>query len=70
MINFADAPAAARIHPPWNDLAGRTWRLEDLLSDRVFVRDGTEIATGGLYVQLAPWGFHVLAWTDEPDANA
>ena len=64
VINFADAPAAARrVHPPWNDLAGRTWRLDDLLSDRVFVRDGTEIATDGLYVQLAPWEFHVLAWT-------
>ena len=70
MINFADAPAAARIHPPWNDLAERTWRLEDLLSDQVFVRDGTEIATDGLYVQLAPWEFHVFAWNDEPDVNA
>ena len=42
VINFADAPAAARIHPPWNDLAERTWRLDDLLSDRVYRtrRDG------------------------------
>ena len=60
VINFADAPAAARIHPPWNDLAERTWRLEDLLSDRVFVRDGTEIATDGLYVQLASVGVPCL----------
>ena len=66
VINFADAPAAARIHPPWNDLAERTWRLEDLLSDRMFERDGTEIATDGLYVQLAPWEFHVFAWNDAP----
>jgi hypothetical protein len=70
VINFADAPAAARVHPPWNDLAERTWRLEDLLSSQVFVRDGSEIATDGLYVQLAPWEFHVLAWDDEPGVNA
>ena len=65
VINFADAPAAARIHPPWDDLAERTWRLDDLLSGEVFVRDGTEIATSGLYVQLAPWAFHVFAVHDE-----
>ena len=68
VINFADEPASARIHPPWNDLAGRTWRLEDLLSGQVFVRDGTEIAGDGLYVRLAPWEFHVLACDEGPDA--
>jgi hypothetical protein len=66
----AETCTAARIHPPWNDLAERTWRLEDLMSNRVFVRDGTEIATDGLYVQLAPWEFHVFAWNDAPDVNA
>ncbi len=59
-INFADAPASARIHLPWDDLAGRTWRLDDLLAGEQFERDGTEMAAEGLYVQLAPWEFHVL----------
>ena len=70
VINFADAPAAARVHPRWDDLAERMWTLDDVLSGQVFVRDGTEIATNGLYVQLAPWAFHIFALRDERSLGA
>jgi len=60
VVNDADAPAAARIRLPWPDLAGAAWRLRDLLSVDEFERDGDEIADEGLFVQLPPWGFHVL----------
>ncbi len=60
MINNADAPASARIQLPWDDLAGQTWRLDDVLADEQYERDGTEMAAEGLFVQLAPWQFHVL----------
>ena len=63
VVNLADAPAAAHVHLPWPDLAGRTWRLEDLLSGDVFERDGDETATAGLYVDLPPRGTHVMAWS-------
>ena len=56
------APAAARVHVPWTDLAGRTWRLHDLLADDTFERDGTEVASDGLFVRLPAWGSHVLTW--------
>jgi hypothetical protein len=69
VINYADTPAAARIHPTGGDLAGRSWRLEDVLSGQVFERDGTEMATDGLYVELPPWQFHVFACHDEPSIN-
>ena len=51
------------VHLPWGDLAGRSWRLEDQLSGDVFERDGDELANDGLYVQLPPWGTHLLTWT-------
>ncbi len=54
------AGRGAAVHLPWADLAGPTWRLDDLLSGDEFERDGDEIAGEGLYVQLPPWGFHVL----------
>jgi Alpha amylase, catalytic domain len=62
VVNDADAPAAARIHLPWDDLAGDTWLLEDQLSGDLFERDGGELSTYGLYVQLPVWGCHVLTW--------
>jgi hypothetical protein len=63
VINWADTPATARVHLPWGDLAGRTWRLDDPLAGVTYQRDGTELAVEGLYVQLPPWGFHAFAWT-------
>ena len=69
VVNYADAPAAALVHLPWDDLGGRTWRLADRLSGQAFVRDGSAIANDGLYVQLGPWQFHVLAWTADDAAT-
>jgi hypothetical protein len=45
---------------PWTDLAGKSWRFKDLLTTEEFNRDGTELATEGLFVDLPPWGFHLL----------
>jgi hypothetical protein len=60
VINLADEPATALIHPPWTNLPGRSWQLEDLLSGDDYERDGTDVASSGLYVALLPWGFHIL----------
>lgn len=34
--------------------------LEDLLAGRRFARDGTDLKTKGLFVDLPPWGYHWL----------
>ena len=67
VVNDGPGPAAARVQVPWADVAGRAWRLDDLLSGDSFLRDGDEIASAGLYVGLRPWGCHLLAWTHAPD---
>jgi len=41
-------------------LAGRAWRLMDLMSGDVFERDGDEMTDPGLFVDLPPWGYHFL----------
>ncbi|MEV4280398.1 alpha-amylase [Actinoplanes xinjiangensis] len=64
VVNFGDHPAQARVTLPWPGLAGRSWELTDLLDGRVFDRDGDELAGEGLFVDLPPWGTHVL--TVEP----
>lgn len=66
VVNDADAPASARVHVPWTDLAGQSWRLDDRISGDVFDRDGNEIAADGLYVQLPPWGASVFDWRLSP----
>ena len=69
VINNADAPASARIQLPWDDLAGQTWRLDDVLADEQYERDGTELDAEGLFVQLAPWQFHVSPWSGQSESG-
>ena len=59
-MNFGDTPAQARVHVPWDDLGGSSWRLEDLLSGDRFDRSGDEMQDAGLYVELGPWCAHLL----------
>lgn len=61
ILNFGDQPAQARIQLPWPDLPGHPWTLTDLLTGDTFPRDGDELAHNGLYVDLPPWGAHVLS---------
>jgi len=67
VVNDAGAPAAARVQLPWADIGEGRWRLDDLLSGDVYERDSAEMAGAGLFVQLPPWGFHVLAWSPVHD---
>jgi hypothetical protein len=60
-VNLSGHGAQGRVGLPWNALGGRQWRLTDLLDGRVFDRAGDELASAGLYVDLPPWGAHVLA---------
>jgi hypothetical protein len=61
VVNLSGVPAQGRIPLGLPGLAGRGWRLADLLEDRVFERDGDELAGTGLYVDLPPWGGHLLS---------
>jgi hypothetical protein len=61
VINFSGEQAQGRVQLGWPDLAGRVWRLEDLLGGEPFERGGDEMAGEGLYVDLPPWQFHLVA---------
>ena len=61
VVNLSGQPAQARIPLDWPDLRGRSWRLTDILVPSVFKRDGGELASPGLFVDLGPWQFHLLA---------
>jgi hypothetical protein len=63
IVNYADAPASSIIHLPWDDVAGRAWQLDDLLTGDAFARDGDDLAANGLFVALEAWGSHLFAWT-------
>ena len=60
VVNLSEYPSQGRVHPPWNELVGRMWQLRDVLSGNTFERDGGEMQSAGLYVDLPAWGVHFL----------
>jgi alpha amylase-like protein len=59
-VNYAGNQSQCYVRPPFSDLTGRTVRLKDLMGPASFDRDGNELASQGLYLDLPPWGFHVF----------
>jgi hypothetical protein len=60
VVNLSDISVQARVQVPWPDASGTTWHLIDPLSNVFYERGGDEMASPGLYVELAPWKFHVF----------
>jgi len=63
VVNLSEVSSQGRLRIPWEDLAGSRWQLADMLDAGVFVRDGDEMGGAGIYVELMPWSFHLLACT-------
>ena len=60
VVNLADHRSQAMVQLPWDDLRGRTWRLVETLNWECYVRDGDELGTAGLFVELDAWRYHFL----------
>ena len=60
VVNYSAGSAQGRIRLPGYGLQSQTWTLRDALSGEEYVRSGDEMAREGLYVDLRPWGMHVL----------
>jgi len=60
VVNLSGARSQAQVLVPWDDLAGRSWQLTDAFTGAVYERDGSQMRSPGLYVDLEPWGYHVF----------
>jgi len=58
VINFSGITSQAHVHVPWDELKGKTWRLNDVLSGESYDRSGGDMQDAGLYVDLGPWKCH------------
>jgi hypothetical protein len=59
-VNYAGHQGQCYLRLPFDDLSGRTADLHDLLSGVRYQRDGNNLASAGLYVDLPAWGYHVF----------
>jgi hypothetical protein len=60
VVNLSDWPSQGEVRVPWADVANRRWRLTDLLSGATYERDGNQMLSSGLYVDLRPWDYHLF----------
>ena len=59
-VNYAANQSQCYVRIPFADMTGRTVRMNDLMGPAGFDRDGHDLVSRGLYLDLAPWGYHVL----------
>jgi hypothetical protein len=60
VVNLAGVQSQANIHLSWESPPGHGWHFEDQLSAQVFERQGLDAHGPGLFVDLPPWGSHLL----------
>jgi Alpha amylase, catalytic domain len=55
VVNFSAGSSQALIRLPGDELRGKTWRLNDVLTGETYDRSGDDMRDSGLYVDLGPW---------------
>ena len=62
-VNASAVYSQCFVRLPFPELACGQWRLEDLLGSAVYVRDGGDLHTWGLFLDEPPWKAQVFALT-------
>jgi hypothetical protein len=62
-VNYANHQSQCFVKLPFSDLGGRQWRLRDLLGDAIYERDGNDLQSRGLYLDVPPWRALVFEMT-------
>jgi glycosidase len=61
VVNYANNQSQCYVKLPFLTLRDHQWRLHDLMDNAHYDRDGNELQAHGLYVDLAPWRFHLFS---------
>jgi len=60
VVNYAANQSQCYIRIPFPQLRDQQWRLKDLLSDARYDRNGNDLESRGLYLDMTPWAYHVF----------
>jgi hypothetical protein len=61
-VNLASHQSQCYVRIPVESLMGKQWLLKDLLGDDVYEREGSDLCDKGLYLDLAPWQYHLFSF--------
>ncbi len=60
-VNYAANQGQCRIRLPFPGLGSKSWLLQDQISSASYERDGNELQSQGLFVDLRPWQASVFS---------
>ncbi len=60
-VNYAPNQSQCYVRLPFADLDGSLWRLQDQLGDVSYDRDGNDLKSRGLYLDVRPWQTHIFS---------
>lgn len=69
VVNLSDQPAQANVRMAREELRGKSWHLTDMITSAIYDRDGDEMISPGLYVDLEPWSYHLLQFAEATAGN-
>jgi hypothetical protein len=59
-VNYAPHASQCFVHLPFSALGGKSFRFRDLMSASIYDRDGDDLLSRGLFLDLPAWGYHVF----------
>lgn len=59
-VNYAPHPSQCYVQPPFQDIGGARWHLQDMMSAASYDREGDDLLARGLYLDMPAWGYHVF----------
>ncbi len=59
-VNFAGQQSQCYVRLSFKDLTGRTVRLKDQMGSASYERDGNDLLSRGLYLDVPAWNYHVF----------
>ncbi len=62
-VNYAPNQSQCYVRLPFADLGNGQWRLEDLLGQAIYDREGNDLQARGLYLDVPPWNASVFSLT-------
>jgi Alpha amylase, catalytic domain len=62
-VNYAPNRSQCYVRLPFTDLPGRQWRFRDQMAEGVYDRDGGDLQSRGLYLDVPAWNVSVCSIT-------
>jgi len=59
-VNYAGTQGQCYVRLPFGDLVAQTVRFIDRMGSAVYDRQGSDVVSRGLYLDLPAWGYHVF----------